>query len=124
MTPVLFPAALHNHMILVYLFHVEADVERARRIAATVQNQLLEGSTSAPAADPITQAAPRQVSPLTARELEVLRLLAWGLDAAETATKLHISSHTVRNHFSNARGKMQAKTKLGAVLAAQCLGLL
>ena len=123
-TPITIPATRSNDSILVHLFHVEADDERARRVASSVQNVLLKGSTSAPSADPITQAALRRVSPLTAREVEVLHLLALGLETKEIAAELHVSSNTVRNHFSNARGKVQAKTKLGAVLAAQRLGLI
>ena len=61
---------------------------------------------------------------LTARELEVVGLLAVGLGNAEIAERLHISAHTVRNHIRNAREKLHAPTRLALVLAAQRLGLL
>ena len=61
---------------------------------------------------------------LTDRELEVLHLLAMGLETKEIAAELHVSISTVRNHVGNLREKMSARSRLGIVLAAQRLGLI
>lgn len=61
---------------------------------------------------------------LTERETEVLRLVALGKSTPEIASGLNLSTYTVHNYVRNAREKLQAKTKLAAVMAAQRLGLL
>jgi DNA-binding CsgD family transcriptional regulator len=65
-----------------------------------------------------------QVEPLSIREVEVLRLLALGLEIGEIAADLNLSSHTVLNHVRNARRKLRARNRLGAVLTALRLGLI
>ncbi len=47
----------------------------------------------------------RQADRLTAREIEVLRLLTAGQTAAETGRALGISAHTVRRHIANVTDK-------------------
>lgn len=61
---------------------------------------------------------------LTAREVEVLRMLAEGLPNPEIAEKLAISLHTVRNHVQNILTKMQAHSKLEAVSIAVREGII
>lgn len=58
------------------------------------------------------------------RELEVLRLVARGRSTHEIADDLDISPHTVRNHVRHFRRKLEARTKLEAVLTAMRLGIL
>lgn len=67
--------------------------------------------------------APAQAR-LTARELEVLSLVARGLSNAQVADELVISRHTVRTHVQNALTKLDAHSKLAGVWRAQELGLL
>jgi DNA-binding NarL/FixJ family response regulator len=55
---------------------------------------------------------------LTARELEVLRLLAKGRSTDAIASELYVSPHTVRNHVSNILAKLGAHSKLEAVAIA------
>ena len=55
---------------------------------------------------------------LTARELEVLRLLAKGRSTDAIAAELYVSPHTVRNHVSNILSKLGAHSKLEAVTIA------
>jgi DNA-binding NarL/FixJ family response regulator len=61
---------------------------------------------------------------LTAREREVLALLASGLDNREIASLLGISYATVRTHVRNLLEKIGAHTRLEAVLLAGEQGLL
>ena len=48
---------------------------------------------------------------LTRRELEVVRLLAQGLETDEVAANLVISRHTVLNHIRNARQRLGARSR-------------
>jgi DNA-binding NarL/FixJ family response regulator len=61
--------------------------------------------------------------PLTPRELEVLRLLAQGLDNAAIAEQLVVTKQTVQNHVSNIYGKLEVTTRTGAALYAIRHGL-
>jgi len=63
-------------------------------------------------------------SPLTARELEVLRAAARGGTVAEVAKLVHLSQGTVRNHLSAAIGKTGARTSADAVRLAEQRGWL
>ena len=62
--------------------------------------------------------------PLTAREVEVLRYLALGWDIAHIATEMGLSPHTVRDHSTNLRRKLDVTSSLEAVMAALRMGLL
>jgi HD-GYP domain-containing protein (c-di-GMP phosphodiesterase class II) len=55
---------------------------------------------------------------LTAREVEVLRLIAQGLTNREVAKRLVISSKTVDNHIQNIYSKINVSTRAGATLFA------
>lgn len=61
--------------------------------------------------------------PLTQRELEVLRLLAQGLENREIAQKLVVSEATVRTHVSNILGKLHLASRTQAALYALREGL-
>jgi DNA-binding NarL/FixJ family response regulator len=66
----------------------------------------------------------RNDAQVTARELEVLRLLADGLSNAAIAERLFVSPRTVEHHVSAILRKVQARTRGEAVAAAQRHGLL
>jgi PAS domain S-box-containing protein len=55
---------------------------------------------------------------LTARELEVLRLMATGIGTAASAERLRVSRATIRNHVQNIFGKLGVHTRLEAVAHA------
>jgi DNA-binding NarL/FixJ family response regulator len=61
---------------------------------------------------------------LTARELDVLRLLAAGCTNQAVADELHISVNTVRNHVQAVLTKLHAHSKLEAVAAAVRAGVI
>jgi len=66
---------------------------------------------------------PPTPEPLTQREVEVLQLVAQGLDNQQIADKLVISEATVRTHVSNILGKLQLASRTQAVLYALREGL-
>jgi LuxR family maltose regulon positive regulatory protein len=62
--------------------------------------------------------------PLSARELEVLRLAAAGLSRKQTAQRLVLSQRTVGNHLTRIYEKLAVHSRLQAVQRAGELGLL
>jgi len=55
---------------------------------------------------------------LTAREREILQLLADGMSNAEVATRLFISQETVKSHVRHILAKLEAETRTQAVAIA------
>ena len=69
-------------------------------------------------------AAPSEAFPeLTAREAELLDLIARGLNNAEIAKRLYVSQKTVRNHVSNIFLKLQVADRAQAIVKAREAGL-
>jgi two-component system response regulator DesR len=60
--------------------------------------------------------------PLTAREIEVLRMAADGADAVEIAARLYLSAGTVRNYLTTIVSKLNARNRIDAVRIAQDAG--
>jgi DNA-binding transcriptional LysR family regulator len=63
-------------------------------------------------------------SGLTARQLDVLRLLAEGKTTREIASELSVSQTTVRNHVAGLISALGVHTRLQAVIAAKRAGFL
>jgi DNA-binding NarL/FixJ family response regulator len=59
-----------------------------------------------------------RVRELSPREREILDLLAQGLTGAQVAKQLFISPETVRTHIRNAMGKLEARTRVHAIVLA------
>ncbi|WP_114771321.1 response regulator transcription factor [Microvirga subterranea] len=67
---------------------------------------------------------PPQADLLTAREREVLRLLAEGASNKEIARRLGISFHTAKFHVASVAAKLDATGRTDAVAQAVRLGLI
>ncbi len=63
-------------------------------------------------------ATPARLPRLTVRELEVLNLVAHGLNNREIAEQLFISENTVKNHVRNMLEKLQLHSRIEAVMYA------
>jgi DNA-binding NarL/FixJ family response regulator len=70
--------------------------------------------------------APRGIGPsgVSDRELEVLRLLADGLDTAEIARRLAYSERTIKNVIHNLTSRLNLRNRLHAVAYAMKAGLI
>ena len=71
-----------------------------------------------------TAAAPGLVEPLTARELEVLQLLAAGTPNQAIAQELVVTLDTAKKHVSHVLGKLGAANRTETVARARQLGLI
>ncbi len=69
------------------------------------------------------QPADRDTDGLTAREIEVLRLIAQGLSNSEIAEQLFISEATVKTHINNTFAKIGARHRAEAVRYAYRKGI-
>jgi two-component system, NarL family, response regulator LiaR len=69
-------------------------------------------------------AARQQTLGITARELEILTLVAGGLSNREIATQLFVSENTVKTHCARAFDKLGAARRTQAVQRGKELGLL
>ena len=70
-----------------------------------------------PAQEPLTP------SPLTEREMEILQLLAQGVENKQIALRLFVREATVRTHVSNILSKLQLANRVQATLYALRTGL-
>ena len=66
---------------------------------------------------------PDEADRLSAREKEILRLVASGYTSAEVGSRLLISSMTVNTHLRNIYRKLQVRTRAQAVRFASLRGL-
>jgi DNA-binding NarL/FixJ family response regulator len=98
-----------------------ADIERAVKAAAAgqaildpaVQQRLLAAATGAPEA--AHSAEPASADVLTAREAEVLRLIAEGLGNRDIARRLFVSEATVKTHINRIFTKTGSRDRAQAV---------
>lgn len=95
---------------------------RGARAGTVIINSELLSSLAVPA--PSSRAAEPMARTLTARELDVLRLLAEGEDVRRIAKALGITVSTCRSQVKSLREKLGAHTQLEAVVKATRAGLL
>jgi DNA-binding NarL/FixJ family response regulator len=89
----------------------------ARKLLKRVKLSLKEHTESA------TVGASKFVDPLSARELEVLNLIARGYSSAEISTALRISLSTVNTHIGHTYAKLSVHKRSQAIYEANRLGL-
>ena len=101
------------------------DIERA--IHAVARGEILLGPQVAARAISFltgSRAADALAFPeLTAREREVLDLVARGLDNTSISRRLALSPKTIRNHLSNVFNKLQVADRSQAIVRARDAGL-
>ncbi|WP_283138827.1 response regulator [Rhizohabitans arisaemae] len=90
-------------------------------LAPTITRRLIE--RFAPR-DEVKADLHRDLSELTPRELEVLRLLATGLSNAELADRLTLSAATVKTHIARILSKLGLRDRVQAVVLAYETGLI
>jgi DNA-binding NarL/FixJ family response regulator len=88
--------------------------------APTVTRRLVEHFVGTSAADPY---GPDRLAPLTAREREVLTLIARGLSNAEIAGSLFLSEGTVKTHIGRILSKLELRDRVQAVIVGYQTGL-
>jgi RNA polymerase sigma factor (sigma-70 family) len=66
----------------------------------------------------------RDLSTLTPRELDILRLVAKGLSNTELAARLQISETTVKTHVTRVLSKLSVRDRAQAIIVAYETGLI
>ena len=105
------------------LRHDATAEDLAAAIVATAAG-LLALHPEAVAAAPAAVGATVAPSSLTAREIEVLEMIAEGMSNRAIARHLKISSHTVKFHVASVLGKLGARSRTEAVTAGIRHGLI
>jgi LuxR family maltose regulon positive regulatory protein len=98
---------------------------RAAGIKVTYVDKLLPFLEQGDRAKPVKAGrGPGLVEPLSAREMDVINLLAQGQADKQIAAALFISRETVHKHLKNIYGKLGVHRRTEAIVRARELGLL
>ena len=89
--------------------HLLRDVTATREILTLIRERLAIPAALVPAAPDGT---------LTRREVQILHIIATGVNTKDAAERLHVSPATIRNHVQNILGKLGAHSRLEAVAYA------
>ena len=89
-------------------------------LAPSVTRRLIEAFARRP---PETAPSPSRLASLTARERDVLMLLARGRSNPEIAAALFVSEATVKTHVGNVLGKLGLRDRVQAVILAYETGM-
>lgn len=127
--------------VIVLTMHADASLIESAKIAGAigylVKDCSIEDITSAinaalkgiqtfaeptPAQEPKSNDRENRI--ITAREAEVLQMIAAGRSTSEAAKELYVSVKTVKNHLASAYAKLDAHDRTQAVLKAARLGLI
>jgi LuxR family transcriptional regulator, maltose regulon positive regulatory protein len=100
----------------------------AERLLSAFPSELLLEMAPTSYAPPVLRSALERsnalLEPLSARELEVLQLIAQGLSNREISARLFLALMTVKGHNQKIFGKLQVQRRTEAVARARELGLL
>jgi DNA-binding NarL/FixJ family response regulator len=97
---------------------IEAAARGESLISPRIARQLVDRVREPAGVEPAVSGAD-----LTEREIEVLQLLARGLDNQQIAETLYLSPHTVKNHVSSILAKLQVENRIQAAVRAVRSGL-
>jgi LuxR family transcriptional regulator, maltose regulon positive regulatory protein len=105
------------------------DMQRKGQLASAIAPEYVNALLMAlgkrsPAPKPSRRAVGHQADVLSERELEVLRLLADGLESNEIAERLVIAVDTARKHIKNIYSKLDVHSRWEAIKAAEAHNLL
>ena len=126
----------HRAIDLLTELHAELEIARATSfitsLSAPSSEQQRWGSAPAgppglrpPAGGPHgTKESPADRAGLSKRELEVLHLVAEGLNNQDIAERLFVSDHTIHRHVANIFSKLSVSSRAAAVAQAARRGLL
>ncbi|MHC9294214.1 response regulator [Mycobacterium sp. LTG2003] len=132
-------ASASTRVVVVTTYESDADILRA--VEAGAAGYLLKDASRAQLATAVRDAAAgktvlapsvasrlfglmRAPASLSAREVEVLALVAKGKTNADIGRELHISEATVKTHLLRAFNKLEVSDRTAAVTTAMSLGLL
>ena len=87
-------------------------------LSPSVTKRVIKQFVRIPRPDP-----PKELEELTARELEIFRLIADGLSNGEIAQELYISETTVKTHITHILQKLNLRDRVQAVVLAYQTGL-
>jgi DNA-binding NarL/FixJ family response regulator len=87
-------------------------------LSPTITKRVIEQFTRIPRPTP-----PKEIDDLSARERDVLRLVARGLSNAEIGQELFISETTVKTHVTHVLQKLDVRDRVQAVVLAYQAGL-
>jgi two-component system, NarL family, response regulator LiaR len=97
---------------------------RPERLIVREVERLVQAPTAAPAGPFQINETQKQATGITARELEILGLMADGLSNSEIADRLFISENTVKTHSARVFDKLGARRRTQAVQLGKSLGLI
>jgi DNA-binding NarL/FixJ family response regulator len=104
------------HAYLSKAVPVREMIQAIRQVVAG--ERIIPGPIALQVVDPLTGGA------LTAREVQVLQLIAWGNGNKQVAARLSIAADTVRMHMKNILAKLGANDRAHAVAIAMMRGIL
>jgi DNA-binding response OmpR family regulator len=107
--------------ILELMARISALLRRAAPVPAASAAPSTASADGAARPAPLSDEALRERYGLTARQTEVVRLLAEGCSNAEIATRLEMSYYTARNHTEQVLGKLgvSSRAAVGALIYGQ-----
>jgi len=94
-----------------------------RQVVAAISATVAGFAVTVPRPPAVPAEGVRIAEDLTAREVEVLRLMARGYRNKQLAAQLNISEHTAKFHVSSVMAKLGARTRTEAVTIGMTRGL-